>query len=173
MTLFTTPALAATQLSEYSSLYYALAKMDERAAKAHGQPNATYSPQSVRNSVIKRLCDEYISVRGKRPDPAQLDRMATLLLRDDYVNAVQYSKKNAEYTFHTDSVLDKKTYKDVSSKAIDYEQERKMIGARRKRSPHEHAYVDRTAKIRNAERKQRYKAFVNGEIDGVLRVSIA
>lgn len=40
-------------------------------------------PRNERFAAIERLTDEYITTTGRRPDPAHLDRLATLCLYEE------------------------------------------------------------------------------------------
>ncbi|WP_102271292.1 hypothetical protein [Cytobacillus massiliigabonensis] len=55
------------------------ARIDELWAKT----KAGELPREERFAAIERLTDEYITATGKRPEPAQLDRLATLCLYEE------------------------------------------------------------------------------------------
>lgn len=55
------------------------AKIDELWA----QTKTGNLPREARFAAIERLTDEYITATGKRPEPAQIDRLATLCLYEE------------------------------------------------------------------------------------------
>ena len=136
------------------------------------QTKAGKLPRADRFAAIERLTDEYIAATGRRPDPAQLDRLATLCLYDEISDNTPYRIKNTEYPIMGDRLFNERSAKNVPLKSTDYEQERKLTGSRRKRHKSENAYIDRTVKAKNKERRKRYNDFVRGKTEGMLRVVI-
>lgn len=129
-------------------------------------------PRADRFAAIERLTDEYIDATGRRPDPSQLDRLATLCLYDEITDSTPYRIQNTEYPIMGDRLFNERSAKNVPLKSTDHEQERKLTGSRRKRHKSENAYIDRTVKAKNKERRKRYNDFVRGKTEGVFRVVI-
>lgn len=60
------------------------AKIDELWAQTKaGNLPREFNGQSPRFAAIERLTDDYITATGKRPEPAQLDKLATLCLYEE------------------------------------------------------------------------------------------
>ncbi|WP_096436517.1 hypothetical protein [Alteribacter populi] len=106
------------------------------------------------------------------PDTALLDRLSDLLLHEDLTDKTPWKIRNTEYPFMNARMTEDRKAKDVKVSAIEREQERKLGGTRRMRAPQEHAFMDRAARNKNAERRRKYNAFVKGKTEGVLRVVI-
>ncbi len=116
-------------------------------------------PRQARFAAIEQLTEEYIEATGRRPDPAMLDRLATLCLYEEVTDDTPYKIQNTEYPIMGDRMFEERKARNVKESTINTEQERTLTGSRRKRSPYEHAYIDRHAKIRNTERRKKYREF--------------
>jgi hypothetical protein len=147
-------------------------QLNARINELWTQTKAGKLPRADRFAAIERLTDEYIAATGRRPDPAQLDRLATLCLYDEITDSTPYRIQNTEYPIMGERLFNERSAKNVPLKSTDYEQERKLTGSRRKRHKSENAYIDRTVKAKNKERRKRYNDFVRGKTEGVLRVAI-
>ncbi|AZU61054.1 hypothetical protein [Neobacillus mesonae] len=127
------------------------AKIDELwAATKRGE-----LPRAARFEAIERLTNEYIAATGKRPEPAQLDRLATLCLYEEVTDATPWKTKNTEYPIHSEEQRNQIEKNEARFEHADGNKFRKPV--RRKRSDYENTVIDRRAM--NAERKRKYRDF--------------
>jgi hypothetical protein len=126
------------------------------------QTKAGKLPRADRFAAIERLTDEYIAVTGRRPDPAQLDRLATLCLYEEVSDSTPWKTRNTEYPVHSDRQREEIEKHEVGEKPIKYlanDGRKREKPTRRKRSDYENTVVNRKAIARNAERKRKYREF--------------
>lgn len=74
---------SSAQFSEYVSLLYHLAKKSETTAQE-------------RIDKVEQLTEAYFNCRGTAPASAQLDRLASLILRDELTDDTRLNKMSAE-----------------------------------------------------------------------------
>lgn len=98
-----------------------------------------------------------------------LDRLADVLLLEELTDRTPWKTRSTEYPFMSETLLGKKT--SLDSEYVP-ENEGSGVGKRRVRSRYENMLADRNAKSANKERNRRYKAFIDGKIDGWLTVRI-
>lgn len=72
----------------------------------------------------------------------------------------------------SESMLDKRSSRDVQVKSIDIEHERKALGDRAIRTLRDNERIDNASQSRNKYYRKRYRDFVNGKTEGVLNVVI-
>jgi hypothetical protein len=117
-------------------------------------------PRAERMRLIGALIDEYVASTGERPDGAELDRLANAVLHEELTDPSVWKAKHAEYPFFSEIQLERRTNRDdreeaASLEATDGKCYRKPT--RRKRSPKENAFMDRTVKSRNKQRREQYR----------------
>lgn len=141
-------------------------------AKVAGQyAGYNLADRAKRMQLIDELIESYIAATGQRPDSVQLDRLATLCLREELTDKHdKWKAKHEEYPFLSDSQYLKRTWKDVDISAVDATTAEE--GKRRTRTKYENNYMDKTVKSREKERRKRYRDFKNGKSDGILTVNI-
>jgi len=65
--------------------------------------------RQVRFAVIERLIDDYIAKSGKRPEPEQLDRLATLCLYEEITDSYPDKMTRDEFPIMSDTQYARKT----------------------------------------------------------------
>ncbi|MCG7345326.1 hypothetical protein MHZ92_14395 [Sporosarcina sp. ACRSL] len=128
------------QFAEYVSLLFGIAKAGDGKTDVQG-----------RIAAVQRMTDAYFECRGVIPDSAQLDRLASLILRDELTDDTPYKTRNTEYPIESErQELD--YYKGLTTRNVpesvgvdgtDY-----RIPTRRQRTPAENAYMDRKYKAK-------------------------
>ena len=130
-------------------------------------------PRQARFAAIERLTDEYIEATGRRPDPAMLDRLATLCLYEEVTDDRAWKMKQDEYPVMSDDQYDRRKYgtRRTTKDGKSYEVKLKAAltygtdgvdhskGKRRQLSINEMIAMDK-AKIRNTERRKKYREFI-------------
>lgn len=101
-----------------------------------------------------------------------LQELADLVLYEDLTDATPYKIHNTEYPFMNARMSEDRAARDTVIGAADKESERLSVGYRRARSVYENAFMDRTVRAQNKERRKKYRDFVNGKTEGVLHVVI-
>lgn len=89
------------QFSEYVSLLFYLAKRSKT------------TPEQ-RIDRVKVMTDSYVEHTGLRPDHPQLDRLATLILRDELTDKDRMKSRNNEYPILSDDQLERRQSEEVS-----------------------------------------------------------
>lgn len=117
-------------------------------------------PRHERMRIIGALTDEYVTSTGERPDAAELERLADAVLYEELTDMSVWKAKHAEYPFFSEVQKERRTSKDdreeaASLEASDGKCYRKPT--RRRRSPRENAFMDRTVKSRNKARRETYR----------------
>ncbi|MEV2320435.1 hypothetical protein ABNC55_20910 [Paenibacillus larvae] len=113
-----------------------------------------------RIKAVEALTDAYIDSIGQAPDSVQLERLADYILAEELTDMHPDKMTREEYPFFSSWQLQRRRNKESSSGeaatvGVDGREHRKMT--RRKRRRAEDNYVDRSAKIRNKERRERYR----------------
>ncbi|MEH7521702.1 hypothetical protein V7149_00245 [Bacillus sp. JJ1503] len=78
------------------------------------QTKAGNLPREERFAAIEALTVEYVSATGKRPDPAQLDRLATLCLYEELTDPHPDKMARDEYPIMSDSQEEERHKDEVS-----------------------------------------------------------
>lgn len=102
--------------------------------------------RQVRISAVDDLINSFVEFTGKIPKPTQLDRLSSLILREELTDPTPWKTRNTEYPIHSErqekgindnevGLLAAENY-DTSGKNQNYPK-------RRKRSKAENAYMDR------------------------------
>jgi hypothetical protein len=123
-----------------------------------------------RMEAIEFLIDCYISQTGERPDPVQLERLTDMTLHEELTDPRKNKVQAEEYPFFSETQLSRRRNgthqrKDGSSREVGLNQAAEVgtdgrnyrKPTRRKLTTHEMIHVDERAKIRNKERRKRYR----------------
>ncbi|EMT54736.1 hypothetical protein I532_03990 [Brevibacillus borstelensis AK1] len=116
-------------------------------------------PRSERMALIEALTDEYVASTGERPDVAELERLADAVLYEELTDSHPDKVTRTEYPIMSEQQLARRQNASAPLHAAHYEGtdgRNYRVPTRRKRSNYENVFVDRAAKIRNAERKRQY-----------------
>ncbi len=133
----------------------------------------TLADRDYRKQQIDALIEDHFTGTGAMPDDTQIERLTDALLCEELTDSTPYKIANTEYPIMNERMFDERAAKNAAATAAVHEQERKMTGSRRQRSPYENALSDRKAKARNKERRKRYNDFISGKTPGVMTVKIA
>ncbi len=95
-----------TQFSEYISLLFYLAKR-----------STTTPEQRIERAEV--ITESYFKHTGYRPDSKQLDRLASLILRDELADKDRMKVRNKEYPILSDDQFERRELGEVSFKLAD------------------------------------------------------
>jgi hypothetical protein len=119
-------------------------------------------PREVRLVKIDELTEEYFTRTGAVPDAIALERLADLCLYEEITDNDRMKVRNNEYPFFSETQFEERRKSETSFKLSE---EQGVDGrnykppGRRDRSNREIKFMDKNAKIRNKERKQKYHDF--------------
>jgi hypothetical protein len=119
-------------------------------------------PREVRIVKINTLIEEYFGKTGETPDGITLDRMSDLILDEELRDTHPDKVTRTEYPFFSETQFEERRKDEASFKLSE---EHGVDGrnykppGRRDRSNREIKFMDKNAKIRNKERKQKYHDF--------------
>lgn len=120
-------------------------------------------PREVRLVKINDLIEEYFAERGEMPDAVALERLSDLILFEELTDSNVHKVAHNEYPFLSEYQFDRRDNREsavgdaIDNSASDGRAHNKPT--RRTRSDYENRFVDKKAKIRNKERKQKYNEF--------------
>jgi hypothetical protein len=129
------------------------AKIDELFERT----KAALLPREERFKAVDELTDEYIAKKGQRPEPEQLDRLASLCLYEELTDATPWKTRNNEYPIHSERQQEEIEKNEVNM-AVESTGRDKPV--RRKRSDYENHFVNKKSQSANAERKRKYREFM-------------
>lgn len=78
-------------------------ELNERINELWAQTKAGKLPRQARFAAIEQLTEEYIAANGRRPDPAMLDRLATLCLYEEVTDHHPDKMTRDEYPIMSDT----------------------------------------------------------------------
>jgi hypothetical protein len=119
-------------------------------------------PRELRLVKIEALTEEYFARAGEWPDSVALERLSDLALYEELTDTDRMKVRNNEYPFLSDYQFEERYMAEVSFKVAE---EQGIDGrnykppGRRERTKRETKFIDKHARIRNKERKQRYSEF--------------
>jgi hypothetical protein len=128
--------------------------------------------QATKNGVLTRerrleyieaVTEEYFRLTGEWPDAVALERLADLCLYEELTDNNEHKISQTEYPFLSERQFDRRDSREVKSafgmdgNAADGQKHGRPT--RRERTGYENRFVDKKAKIRNAERKRNYNEF--------------
>lgn len=93
------------QFEEYTSLLFAIAKAGDGKTDVQGRIGA-----------VERMSDAFITCRGTRPDSTQLDRLASLILRDELTDKNEHKMAQQEYPLLSDRQQERRHRGEVSAR---------------------------------------------------------
>ncbi|SMO91941.1 hypothetical protein [Melghirimyces algeriensis] len=121
--------------------------------------NECIEDRTDRMRAIQALADEYVLSIGERPDPIQLERLTNYILREEITSQLS-NKTSTEYPFLSERQLMTRRNGERSIKcAEEYGSDGRNYKTpkRRKWNTYESIVIDRNAKIRNKERRKKYR----------------
>lgn len=143
----------------------------------------TLAYRPVRLKAIEALIEAYIIARDERPEPAQLDRLATLCLYEEVTDPSRMKMRDNEYPIMSDeqkarrqegkhsrgsTVSGEVPLGAADSTGVDGKSY--GIPTKRMRNKRENNFVDKESKSRNMERKKVYGEFT--KVQPVIVVKI-
>jgi hypothetical protein len=139
--------------------------VDELFARAK---RGELADRAERMALIDELIESYIAATGQRPDSVQLDRLATLCLREELTDTNSHKVKHEDRPILSDYQFKLRRGRDYNIKLIEnygndlrnYEPPK-----RRKRTNKEQEYVEKYAYSRDKKRRSEYRKFITpGEV---------
>ncbi|MEC0479000.1 hypothetical protein ACG2QI_00220 [Bacillus sp. GM2] len=125
---------------------------------------------------ITALADAYFDAVGEHPDSIALARMANLVIYEELTNPHPDKMAREEYPIMSETQREERIKSEASEKLAEEcgaDGRNYKVPTRRKRSSYEEKFVDRVARARNKERRNRYNDFVKGKSEGQFTVNIA
>jgi hypothetical protein len=130
--------------------------------------------RAERMALIDELIESYIAATGQRPDSVQLDRLATLCLREELTDTDSHKMRHNEYPIMSDTQLARRkdgvhqrnngmVYRETGfNKLRDYGADGNIHTKpiRRIRKESEQYEVESRAKSRDPERRKKYNEFI-------------
>jgi hypothetical protein len=119
-------------------------------------------PRVIRFSHIEGLIEWYFASTGEMPDAIALERMSDLCLYEELTDTDRMKVRNNEYPFFSETQFEERRRVEASFKLSE---EQGVDGrnykppVRRERTNKELKFIDKNARARNKERKQRYSEF--------------
>lgn len=157
-------------------------KSDEYIRYAYEGHGYDVADRTQRMALVERVADEYVKAhaevnqaalerwaerggKGQRPSPIPLDaalleRLADAVLDEELTDPNPYKVAHNEYPFMSDWQLELRRDRETGLKAAEEtgtDGRNYAAPKRRRRTGYENNFVDRNAKIRNAERAAQYK----------------
>jgi hypothetical protein len=120
-------------------------------------------PREFRLVKINDLIEAYFAERGEMPDTVALERLSDLVLFEELTDSNVHKVAHNEYPFLSEHQFDRRDNREssvgdaIDNSASDGRAHNKPT--RRTRSDYENRFIDKKAKIRNKERKQKYNEF--------------
>jgi hypothetical protein len=119
-------------------------------------------PREVRIVKINTLIEDYFGKTGEMPDAVALERLADLVLYEELRDTHPDKVTRTDYPFFSETQFEERRKDEASFKLSE---EHGVDGrnhkppTRRERTRRDLKFVDKHAKTRNKERKQRYTEF--------------
>jgi hypothetical protein len=119
-------------------------------------------PRELRLVKIEELTEEYFAKTGEMPDNIALERLSDLCLYEELSDTHPDKVTRTEYPFFSETQFEERRKVEASFKLSE---EQGVDGrnykppVRRERTKRDIKFIDKHAKIRNKERKQRYHEF--------------
>lgn len=115
--------------------------------------------RNQRMAWVEAITELFVRQTGQRPPGAQLERLATFILREELKDRSTGKHRREEYPFLSEQQMRRRQRKSVSSAAaegIATDGQNHRTPTRRKRMIKEMLHIDETARIRNKERRKKY-----------------
>jgi hypothetical protein len=138
------------------------AKLHEDITQLQTETKRGELPREVRLGRIEELAEDYYAKAGEMPDSTALERLADLCLYEELTDTDRMKVRNNEYPFFSETQFEERRKVEASLKLSE---EQGVDGrnykppVRRDRSNREIKFMDKNARIRNKERKQKYHEF--------------
>jgi hypothetical protein len=137
-------------------------KLHEDITKLQAETKRGELPRELRLVKIDNLTEEYFAKTGEWPDAIALERLADLCLYEELTDTDRMKVRNNEYPFFSETQFEERRKAEASFKLSE---EHGVDGrnykppGRRERTKRDINFIDKNAKIRNKDRKQRYHEF--------------
>jgi hypothetical protein len=141
-------------------------------------------PRQLRLVKIEQLTEDYYDKAGEMPDAVALERLADLVLHEELTDNDRMKVRNNEYPFFSETQLARRqeglharggTSGEVplaAAESIGTDGRSYGIPTKRERNKRENRFVDKEAKIRNNERKQKYVDFTKIQPVDVRKIGL-
>jgi hypothetical protein len=141
-------------------------------------------PRQLRLVKIEQLTEDYYDKAGEMPDAVALERLADLVLHEELTDNDRMKVRNNEYPFFSETQLARRqeglharggTSGEVplaAAESIGTDGRSYGIPTKRERNKRENRFVDKEAKIRNNERKQKYVEFTKIQPVDVRKIGL-
>lgn len=119
-----------------------------------------FASRSDKIAEVKRLIDAYITQTGKSPESNEVERLTDAILSEELKSMDTWKARNEEYPFFSERQLERRQNGEAPIKAVHYygsDERDYRVPTKRNRTWYENSYVDKTAKIRNDERRRQYR----------------
>ncbi|MCO0597392.1 hypothetical protein NGI46_07915 [Peribacillus butanolivorans] len=121
-------------------------------------------PRELRMEKVEELTESYYRLAGEMPDGVALERLTDLILHEELTDMNEHKVSQTEYPFLSEHQFDRRENKEVATggdrmnmNAADGGKHEKPD--RRQRNSYENLLIDRKARSRNKERRQKYNEF--------------
>jgi hypothetical protein len=137
--------------------------LHEEITKLQTETKRGELPREVRLVKINDLIEGYFAERGEMPDGIALERLSDLCLYEELTDSNIHKVAHNEYPFLSEHQFDRRDSREsavgdaIDNSASDGRKHNKPT--RRSRSDYENGFIDKKAKIRNKDRKQKYNEF--------------
>lgn len=138
-------------------------KLHEAITELHAATKRGELPRELRLVKIEVLTEDYFTKTGEFPDSVALERLSDLCLFEELTDENIHKVAHTEYPFLSEHQFDRRDSREsVVGEAIDNsaaDGRKHTKPTRRTRTDYENRFVDKKAKTRNKERKQKYVDF--------------
>lgn len=120
-------------------------------------------PRDLRIEKVEQLAEDYYRLAGEIPDAVSLERLADLILYEELTDMNEHKVSQTEYPFLSEHQFDRREGKEIATgkrmdmNAADGGKHEKPD--RRVRNGYENLLIDKRARSRNKERRQKYNEF--------------
>ncbi|AYA77350.1 hypothetical protein DOE78_18905 [Bacillus sp. Y1] len=134
----------------------------EEIMRLHAETKRGDLPRALRLLKIEQLTEDYFAKTGEMPDGVALERLTDLCLYEELTDPHPDKVTRTEYPFMSETQLEERYKAEVSFKVaeehgVDGRNHKPPL--RRKRTKRDEKFIDKHARIRNKERKQKYDEF--------------
>lgn len=145
-----------------------------------------YRPNGKRHGAIEKLTEDYFAKTGAMPDDKALDKLADLLLHEELTDDDEHKIAHNEYPILSGTQIARRQ-EGKHARATDnpkievplkiaenYGVDGRLynVPTRRERSERENRFIDKEARIRNMERKEKYDEFTKIQPVTVRKMSL-
>lgn len=125
--------------------------------------------RAERMTTVQSLIDEYVMAVGERPDWRQLERLTNEILREELTDDHPDKMARNDYPIMSDRQRIRRRGNETTfdvAENIGTDGRNHNLPKRRKLTTKESLFIDKIAKIRNAERRRKYREFTKpGDVE--------